>query len=257
MKSHVHHLVWPLFAIGLFCFVSTGCSRESKVNASASDPAPVKIETAPDPSVIEVDHPEQFPLVKVEARSARNELMVNGVVAPDVSRTVPVNSLSGGRVIDIRARLGDDVTAGQLLLRIHSTDLSSAIADYQKAQADELLARRSLERAQLLFSHGAMAQKDLQQAEDIEEKAKVDVRTAAERIRILGGSLDQLSPIIEVKTPVSGTIIEQNTASGAGVKSLDNSPNLFTIADLSYVWVLCDVYENNLAQVHLNAWTVS
>jgi membrane fusion protein, heavy metal efflux system len=51
---------------------------------------------------------------------------------------------------------------------------------------------------------------------------------------------------------VSGTIVEQNVTTASGVKSLDNSPNLFTIADLSHVWMLCDVYENNLAQVHLN-----
>ncbi len=57
--------------------------------------------------------------------------------------------------------------------------------------------------------------------------------------------------MIELRAPVSGTIIEQNTTGGAGVKSLDNSPNLFTLADLSRVWVLCDVYENNLGQVHL------
>ncbi|MBI3664913.1 MAG: efflux RND transporter periplasmic adaptor subunit [Acidobacteria bacterium] len=250
MKNLVPLRKWPAPAVCLLGLVWAGCQREPRVNASASDPAAVKIEPAPDFNSVEVDHAERFPLVMVEARNTRNELMVNGAVAPDVSRTVPVNSLSGGRVIDIRARLGDDVTKGQLLLRIHSTDLAAAIAEYQKARADELLARKSLERAQLLFSHGATAQKDFEQAEDTQQKAKVDVETAAERIRILGGSEDHLSPVIEVKAPVTGTIIEQNTAAGAGVKSLDNSPNLFTIADLSHVWVLCDVYENNLGQVH-------
>jgi len=236
-------LVIPLSA------VFAGCSRGT--NAGSSDPPTIKVEPQPDPDVIRVEHPEQFPLVRAEARSSRNELKLNGVVSPDVSRNVPVNSLSGGRVIDVRARLGDEVTAGQLLLRIQSTDLSGAIADYQKAQADELLARRSLERLKLLFSHGAMAQKDVQQAEDVEEKAKVDTRTAAERIRILGGDLNHLSPIIDVQAPASGTIIEQNTTSGAGVKSLDNAPNLFTITDLSKVWVLSDVYENSLSQVRV------
>jgi cobalt-zinc-cadmium efflux system membrane fusion protein len=57
--------------------------------------------------------------------------------------------------------------------------------------------------------------------------------------------------LIEIHAPVSGTIIEQNVTSAAGVKSLDNAPNLFTIADLSNVWILCDVYENDLAHVHL------
>jgi membrane fusion protein, heavy metal efflux system len=77
------------------------------------------------------------------------------------------------------------------------------------------------------------------------------VKTTAEKIRILGGSLDHPSPILDVKAPVTGTIIEQNIQTSGGVKSLDNSPNLFTIADLSRVWILCDVYENNLSHVHL------
>src|SRR5262249_12489107 len=68
--------------------------------------------------------------------------------------------------------------------------------------------------------------------------------------RILNGSVDTLSPVFEVHAPISGTIIAQNVASGAGVKSLDNAPDLFTIADLSEVWVLCDVYENDLSRVH-------
>jgi cobalt-zinc-cadmium efflux system membrane fusion protein len=163
---------------------------------------------------------------------------------------VPVLSLAGGRVLDVRARLGDDVTKGQVLLLISSPEVSQAFSDYQKAQADEVLASRELQRSQDLYSRGAIAQKDLQAAEDAAQKASVDVKTAAEHIRILGAQLDRPSPVIEVRAPISGTITEQNVSGGTGVKSLDNSPNLFTIADLSRVWVLCDVYENNLAQVH-------
>src|SRR5439155_15134837 len=101
------------------------------------------------------------------------------------------------------------------------------------------------------FTHGAMDKKDVDVAEDTYNKSRIDTQTAADRIRILGGDLQNPSALIEVRAPVAGTIIEQNTTAAAGVKSLDNSPNLFTIADLSQVWVLCDVYENNLAQVHL------
>ena len=140
---------------------------------------------------------------------------------------------------------------GQVLLRINSPDVALAFSDYEKFRADELLARRQLERSQLLFAKGAIAKKDLETAEDAEQKAKVDLETAAERIRILGADLNHPSPIVEVRAPSSGTIIEQNVTGGTGVRSMDSSPNLFTIADLSRVWVLCDVYENNLAQVRL------
>ncbi len=74
---------------------------------------------------------------------------------------------------------------------------------------------------------------------------------AADRIRLLGGDLTELSPVIAVRSPLAGAIVEQNTAGGEGVKSLDNSPSLFTVADLSSVWILCDVYENDLSEVRL------
>ena len=129
--------------------------------------------------------------------------------------------------------------------------MSQAFSDYQKFKADAALAKTQLDRAQLLYSHGATAQKDLEVAEDTYNKANIDTKTAEERIRLLGGDPQHLSPLIEIHAPVSGTIIEQNVTSAAGVKSLDNSPNLFTIADLSNVWIVCDVYENDLARVHL------
>jgi cobalt-zinc-cadmium efflux system membrane fusion protein len=233
-------------AFGLL-FLFADCSSDTKADAVGS-PATL---SSNDPNVFEVAHPEQFPLVGVEMRKVADQLNANGVVAPDVSLTVHVTSLSAGRVIDIRARLGDEVKKGQVLVVIRSQDLALAISDYQKSVADKLLARKALDRAKLLYDHGAVPQKDLETAQDTEEKTKVDVQTAAARIRILGGDTDHLSPVIEVKSPISGTIVEQNTAGGEGVKSLDNTPNLFTIADLSRVWVLCDVYENNLSQVHL------
>jgi cobalt-zinc-cadmium efflux system membrane fusion protein len=242
--------VWcSIGALGAAGLLLAGCSRGA--TSANNNEAQAKIEPAPDPGVYEMKHPEQFRLVRVGTSRVPDELLVNGAVAPDVQRTVHVTSLSGGRVVDIRARLGDQVVKGQVLLVINSSDLAAAISDYKKALADEALARKALDRAETLSSHGALAQKDLEQAEDAEAKAKVDVATAADRIRLLGGDLAHLSPVIEVRSPVAGAIVEQNTAGGEGVKSLDNSPSLFTVADLSSVWVLCDVYENSLGDVHL------
>jgi cobalt-zinc-cadmium efflux system membrane fusion protein len=234
-------------ALAILPLILLGCTGTS---TSAHDTAPSPISSR-DPNVFEVDHPEQFPLCAVETRAAAESLDANGVLSPDINLTVHVTSLSGGRVLEVRGKLGDDVQKGQVLVVIRSQDLASAISDYQKSKADEFLASKALDRAHDLYSHGAMAQKDLQQAEDEEQKAKVDLETSAERIRMLGGDVDHLSPIIEVKSPISGTIVDQNVAAGEGVKSLDNSPNLFTVADLSRVWLLCDVYENNLEQVTL------
>ncbi len=121
----------------------------------------------------------------------------------------------------------------------------------RKPRADEVLSHKALDRAQMLFDRGAIAAKDLETAQDTEDKAKVDLETAAHHIQMLGADPAHPSPLIDLKAPVSGTIVEQNVAGFEGVKSLDNTPNLFTIANLSEVWVVCDVFENDLGEVHL------
>jgi cobalt-zinc-cadmium efflux system membrane fusion protein len=213
--------------------------------------APTKQEISIDPNVFETDHPELFKTTKVTTRQMPTVLTANGNIAPDVNRTIHVTSLGSGRVVDLKVRLGDAVKKGQVLLVISSPDLAGAFSDYQKAIADERLSKKALDRAQLLYDKGAIAEKDLQAAQDTEEKALVDVRTTEQHVRVLGGDPAHPSPQIELRAPVSGTIVEQNVAGFEGIKSLDNSPNLFTIADLSQVWVVCDVFENDLGEVHM------
>jgi len=229
--------------------LSAGCGK-SKGDPKAEAPPPVKVEQEQDVNVVKVDHPEQFPLFTATAHADTTQLAATGVVAPDVARTVPVISIATGRVVEIRARLGDTVKKGQLLLRVQSADIAAAFSDYRKALADEKLASTQFERAKLLYEKGAFSLNDYQTAEDVENKAQVDVETAAERLRVLGSPLDHPSGIVEVYAPVSGVITDQQVTNASGVAGL-GSPNPFTISDLSYVWVLCDVYENDLANVHV------
>jgi cobalt-zinc-cadmium efflux system membrane fusion protein len=204
----------------------------------------------PDGTVVTVSRPEQFPLATVTAYQAPSELTVTGTVNPDVSRAVPVISLASGRVVEIHARLGDPVRKGQLLLRVQSSDVAGAWSDYQHAVADEVLARAQFARAKDLFSIGAVAQKDLEVAQDAEDKALVDVRTTTERLRVLGVSTTQApNSLVDIIAPVSGVITDQQVTNAAGVQSLGTNP--FTISDLSWVWVVCDVYENELASLRI------
>ena len=226
------------------CVALAACSRE--IPAAASKPPLTR-----DPDVFDADHPELFKTAKAEIRPLPTMVTANGVVTPDVNRTIHVTSLGAGRVVDLKAKLGDNVKKGQTLLVISSPDLAGSFADYEKAKADEVLSHKALERAQMLYDRGAIAAKDLEAAQDADDKAKVDVDTAEHRINILGADPAHPSPLIELKAPVTGTIVEQNVAGAEGIKSLDNTPNLFTIADLSQVWVVCDVFENDLGEVHL------
>lgn len=234
----------------IFCLLAAGCSG-GKADPQAEAPPPLKLERVQDRSLFQVDRPERFSLVEASEHMAIPQLRVTGVVNPDILRAVPVISIATGRVVEIDARLGDTVKKGQVLLKVQSADISGAFADYRKAVADEQLANTQLERAKLLYDRGAISLNDLQVAQDTEAKAKVDVETTAEKLRVLGNAtLDRPSGIVEIRAPISGVITDQQVTNAAGVPGL-GSPNPFTISDLSYVWVLCDVYENDLVNVQL------
>lgn len=223
---------------------------DTKGDPKAEAPPPAQVEREQDANLVKVDHPEQFPLFTAVEHSGSSQLVATGVVSPDVSRTVPVISLASGRVVEIDARLGDTVKKGQLLLRVQSADISSAFADYRKAVADETLARAQYERAKDLYEKGAFSLNDFQTAEDAEKKAQVEVETTAERLRVLGGDVDHPTGVLDIRAPVSGVITDQQVTNAAGVQGL-SSANPFTVSDLSHVWILCDVYENDLANVHV------
>ena len=235
------------FAAGLLLVV--GC-KERKENPQAEAPPPAVVEPEMDANNFKVAHPGQFPLATAVEYKAPPSLNVTGVVNPDVARAVPVISLATGRVVEIKARLGDEVKKGQLLLRVRSGDVSSAYQVYLKTENDERLARLQLERAQILYERGAIAKSALEQAEDTAQDAKVDLNAATEQLHVLGVDKDHPSGIVDITAPISGVITDQQVANAAGVQGLPG-PNPFTISDLSYVWIMCDVYENDLDAVHI------
>lgn len=235
-----------LFGIGLLI---AGCG-DSKGDPKAEAPPPPVVEHAEESNLFQVDHPEHFPLTRAVEHLSATQLTVTGTVNPDISRNVPVISIATGRVVEVKARLGDTVKKGQVLLRVQSADVSAAFSDYRKAVADEKLARVQYERARLLYDRGAISLNDYQTAEDVENKAKVDVENTMEKLRVLGGSVDHPTAVVDIVAPVSGVITDQQVTAAAGVAGL-GSPNPFTISDLSHVWILCDVFENDLANVHV------
>jgi membrane fusion protein, heavy metal efflux system len=237
--------------ITLLCIAAAfaGCGG-SKADPRAEAPPPARVEREPDVNAFQVDHPEQFPLVTAIPRSSSSQLLTTGAISPDISRSVPVISLATGRVVEVLARLGDTVKKGQILLRVQSADVSTAFAEYRKAATDEKLAGTQFERARQLYDKGAISLNDFQTAEDVENKARVDVENTTERLRVLGASIDHPAAIVDIRAPISGVITDQQVTTAAGVSGL-GSPNPFTISDLSNVWVLCDVYENDLGNVHV------
>jgi cobalt-zinc-cadmium efflux system membrane fusion protein len=256
---NVKRFAAALAAAGLMTMA--GCDKKSDPKDEA--PPPLKVEAAQNVNTVHVDHPEQFPLVAASTQMAANTMNVTGQVQPDVTHVIPVISLASGRVVAIYAHIGDFVQKGQKLFTVRSSDIEGAYSDYRKAVADEVLAKVQLDRAKLLYSKGAIAQSQLEIAQDTEDKAVVDVQASEEHLKLLGAKdLKQPSGSVDVFSPATGVIIEQNIVQSAGVKTLDNAPNLFTIANIDDVWIVCDVYENQLpnlsvgqtATIHFNGY---
>jgi membrane fusion protein, heavy metal efflux system len=242
----------------LICAVAllalSGCSKiqgqDVAKNAGAGAPPEPRVTTVGDSGLFTVDNPDQFPLADATAQPSFSQLVVTGSVQPDVSLNVPVVSLASGRVMAIHGRLGDTVKKGDLMLTLRSDDVSGGYSNYRKAIVDEVLARAQYQRAKDLYEHGAIAKNDLEVAEDTEAKAKVDLETMAEHLRLLGNDPEKPGFMVEIFAPSSGVITDQQVTNGSAVQAF-NTPSPYTISDLSTIWVVCDVYENDLATVHI------
>ncbi len=238
----------------LVCVVlcsTLGCKGKSS-DAKSEAPYAVTVQADADPALVQVQNPAAFPLVAAAGYEAPSKLNATGTVTPDVSRTIPVISIASGRVVAIHARLGDSVKKGQLLMEVQSNDVATAFSAYLKAVSDERLTQTQLDRAKRLLDKGAIPTSQLEIAQNAEDDAKSALAAAEQQLHVLGVDKDHPTETVKVTSPASGIIVAQNVtdAAAAGV-TYTGSANAFTIADLSRVWVVCDVYENDLAQVHL------
>jgi membrane fusion protein, heavy metal efflux system len=230
------------------CVMFSACKKDE----GGTGPIPVQVTQKGDMSLFSVEKPDQFPLVAAEDYDARAELNVTGTVFPDIAREIPVISLASGRVVDIKARLDDYVKKGQLLLKIQSPDSSNAFDTYLKARNDEIMNNKAYVRAKDLYDHGAISMSMLEQAEDAEDDSLADLKSAEEQLQTLGMDKDHPSPVVNVYSPISGVVVQQfvTQAAAAGV-TFSGSATAFTVADLSSVWVICDVYENDIPKLAL------
>jgi len=231
--------------------VLSGCKSAEKGDGA---PPPAHVVQAQDMSLITVDSndAQKFKVVAAEKIEASGELNATGAVFPDVSREIPVISLANGRVVDIKVRLDEAVKKGQLMFRVQSPDINTAFNAYLKSANDEQLANKAYIRAQDLLAHGAISQAMFEQAEDAENNAKADLTAADEQLKLYGVDKAHPSPVVNVYAPVSGVVVSQNITNGAAAGvGLAGSATAFTIADLSQVWVVCDVYENDIPKLQL------
>jgi membrane fusion protein, heavy metal efflux system len=249
MKTGFMRFVW-LGLAGALALILGGCSKNEGDVSAQEAPPQAQIVQGVDVTLFSVPNPEQYPPVTAVRYEAPSQLVVTGTVLPDIARSVPVITLASGRVVDIRARLGDTVQKGDVLLRVRSDDIGLGFDAYRKAVSDELLARKQLDRTKDLFEHGAAAQQDLEVAQDNEDDAKTTLDTATEHLRLLGNDPDKPNGVVDLVAPIGGVITDQEVTNAASVQAY-SAPNPFTVSDLTTVWIVCDVYENDMRDVRL------
>jgi membrane fusion protein, heavy metal efflux system len=253
MMNRSIHIVEATLCVCLTVFLA-GCGKKAAADdKSGTGPAAVTVVPDIDPNNFQVDHPDQFPLVTAGSHDAAAELNVTGVVNPDVSRQIPVPSLATGRIVEIDARLGDEVKKGQLLFKVRSMDISGAYSDYRQAVKNEQLTKIQLDRATLLFANGATSKSNVEIAQTNEDDNLVVVETTKEHLQQLGADPANPTGIVEVFAPDAGIITDQQITNQSGVTALA-LPAPFTISDTSHVWIVCDVWENDMSQVHIGEY---
>jgi cobalt-zinc-cadmium efflux system membrane fusion protein len=248
-------LVFETAACLCLSLLVTACGKVTAQQSAMAGTEPVSTIVLPDLDAnnFQVDHADRFPLATAGEHVAAPELNVTGVVNPDVSRQVPVPSLATGRIVEIDARLGDEVKKGQLLFKVRSSDIAGAFSNYRQAVKNEELTKIQLNRANILFEHGAIPKSAQEIAQNAEDDNLVVLETTKEQLGLLGVDPNHPTGVVEVFAPVAGTITDQQITNQSGVQAL-TPPNPFTISDLSRVWIVCDVWENNMAQVHIGEY---
>ncbi len=191
------------------------------------------------------DNPLQVATVSIQ--TVQNEVAVPAKVQADPDRVVHVYPPVSGRLVSLKIRPGDAVKQGQVIAILQSSDAAGARSDYEKAKIEAARSSQAEKRAALLLQHEVVSQKDYEDAKAQAETAQTDLARAAQRLRMLGLSSTSNSDEVAVKAPRSGIVLEIGAASGELSKSLDNASSIATIADLSSVWVVGDLYEKDLS----------
>lgn len=247
----------PFFLIPLL--IATVCVACG--DGSPKSPAPPS-ETAPPEMQSPIVTPPTVTITSPEFHTRRQVLETTGKIQFNEERLVRVNAPVTGRVVDVLAHPGDVVDAGLRLLLLDSPDLGTAKSDYAKAVSDLERSEKAAALARELFQVKAIAQKELREVENDYRKAMAEKERAASRLRTLGVPDAQFSEIaartdtattIAVIAPRGGVIVERNVIPGQVVAygQSDTPPILFSIADLSAMWVLADVYEPDVPKVRM------
>lgn len=243
---------WPLIvvasAIVLVAIWALTRGGSPKVAGTAEEDKPA----AANDSVVTLDSTARR-LAGIEVMavtpSTTSTLMTNGTITFDANRVSVVSSRVEGRVLSVRADLGQPIAAGAILATVQSAEVGATRGDLERARVGVDVARQNYEREQRLFAEQITPQKELLEAEAAYRTAQADYNSAASKLGAVGAT-GGAGATFGLVTPVGGTIVERNASPGQVVGP---TTNLFTVADLRHVWITVDVYEKDLARVRQGA----
>ena len=238
-----------------FVLLLTACQSNNRDQASqmTSFSANASKSSTPQLFTIPQDQMSHVQVVTVQPTTLKRTLRLTGTVAYNAFNTTPVITQVGGPVSRILVVPGEHVKTGQPMLEVSSPDYSQLLDAYLKAADSFRLTQKNYSRAQELYQHHAIAERDLEQAESDRNQAQADLNAAEQGMKILGikspGDLAKApsSAQIPVLAPISGEVVERMVAPGQVVQA--GQTQAFTISDLSTVWVLANVYQTDLAFV--------
>ncbi|HJR78164.1 MAG TPA: efflux RND transporter periplasmic adaptor subunit [Nitrospiraceae bacterium] len=202
----------------------------------------------------------QIETAVIDVKSVQPELILAGRVAYGEDRYSKISSPLQGRVVEVRAHLGDRVKVGDTLVIIDSPDITQAYSEFVKEASELEYATRAYELAKELYQTKALALKDLKQTENDVIKARAEFRRSKEQLlslRVPSSELDKplaqqrITSRFDMKSPLSGTVVERSVTPGQSVGA-DAAQVLFTVADLDRLQVVADVYERDLALVKVS-----
>jgi cobalt-zinc-cadmium efflux system membrane fusion protein len=235
-----------------------GCGTDKSADNASSNP---KNSTSPGTEYIAPDSKG------IQTEAARTSAIPEYLDLPahieaDPTRVVHVFAPAGGRIVEMKVRPWDRVEKGQTLAMLESSDLARAVADYHKALADHQVKQKALARSQDLLEHKAISEKDYEQAQGDAQQSQAEVEAGREQVRVFGMDPDHASTQLLVKAPRAGVVLDIGAAPGEFSQALSAPAPLATIADITSVWAVGDIYEQDLsaaksgeeAQVNLNAY---
>jgi cobalt-zinc-cadmium efflux system membrane fusion protein len=235
----------------------------ASTEANAQGNRPARVETAPSAGAPSVElNDKQLASVKVEVVGDYVfpvEKVAVGSIDFNEELTVQVFTPYQGKIIDVFAKVGDEVKQGQTLFVIDSPDLLAADSALIAAAGVLELTSRNLDRLKLLYQSRAVSQHDLEQAVSDQQTAEGALRSARDAVRIFGKSESEVNRIIGdrmadprlvVPSPISGRITARNAAPGLLVQP-GNSPAPYSVADISTMWMLANVAETDVPFIHV------